>query len=113
MQGNRSFPRWSLLFTTIGLGLLLAPSARADEGMNLLLFEPAPGTLNYFSTSSSHILEHLQVGGALVFDYSAAPLRLIRGDTREELSRIVEHQAVLHATVGIGLFDRLELAFGL
>jgi len=101
-----------LLVSSLGL-LLPARAAQGDEGMNLLRFEPATSARDLLQTGSGRILEHLQVGGSLTFDYANAPLRVVNAADRSEHLRLVDRRLVATAAIGFGLLDRLELAVAL
>ena len=91
---------------------LLSSSAMADEGINLQRLEPATGPAVGVSTESARVFEHLQVGGALTFDYADLPLRSV-WEGGGERAQVVEKQIVMHGTVAFGLFDQAELGLGL
>ncbi|MDY0062504.1 MAG: OmpA family protein [Myxococcota bacterium] len=101
-----------LLVSSLGL-LLPARAAQGDEGMNLLRFEPATSARDLLQTGSGRILEHLQVGGSLTFDYANAPLRVVNAADRSEHLRLVDRRLVATAAIGFGLLDRLGLAVAL
>ncbi|MDY0058336.1 MAG: OmpA family protein [Myxococcota bacterium] len=108
----RTLPR---LLWPIACAALLAvpiPAAAADNGgMRLQMFEPAPGTTNYWGVQGSRPLEHLQFAGGLYFNYAGTPLRIAKDG--EEITKILEKQMTVDLTAGIGLFDLLDISIAI
>lgn len=96
----------------LGCAMLLAltsfaPSAHAQDTLDIQNFRPHAASETIFSTEGARTLAHLSAGGGLIFNYADGPLILtpVSGDA----IRVVERQLAAHAMLGIGLFDRLQL----
>ncbi|MEZ4389831.1 MAG: OmpA family protein [Polyangiales bacterium] len=85
------------------LALLLAPLAARAQGFSASRFTAPPSADDLAITERALVTPHLRVGASLVAEYTYAL------STRAP-SPAVEHRGTAHATVSVGLFDRLQLA---
>jgi OOP family OmpA-OmpF porin len=90
------------LLVSLGSG-----AARADGGLALDRFQPAPAGDRFFGVQGGDPGGHLSPRLMLLGDYAYKPMVLYRGDSNDELGTVVKNQLVLHISAGIALWDRL------
>src|SRR5512136_2792067 len=103
---NRSRKRLlagSILFTV----LAVAATSRAEGGLALDQFQPAPAGDRFFGVQGGDPGGELSPRLMLLGDYAYKPMVLYRGD--DSLGPIVKNQLILHIAAGVSLWDRLWL----
>lgn len=104
--------------TSFLLGLaMVAGDAAAQDGIGVELdrYAASETVADGFVVSRPEDLGHLQVDAQVHFDYALDPLvyESKLGDADTEAAALVEHQAVAHLGLALGLVDRLVLFAGL
>src|SRR5512136_558761 len=105
---NRSRKRLlagSILFTV----LAVAATSRAEGGLALDRFQPAPAGDRFFGVQGGDPGGHLAPRLMLLGDYAYKPMVLYRGDSSDELGTVVKNQLILHIAAGIVLWDQVWL----
>jgi outer membrane protein OmpA-like peptidoglycan-associated protein len=97
-------------FLSLAHGVASAsPSARLDQ------YRPAPRPDDAFGLSSGDVGAHLEYSGELHVDYARDPLvyENIAGRSSTQRIALVRDQAVAHAAIALGLYDRALVYLGL
>src|SRR5512136_321742 len=109
---NRSRKRLlagSILFTV----LAVAATSRAEGGLALDRFQPAPAGDRFFGVQGGDPGGELSPRLMLLGDYAYKPLVLYRGSGDAEIGTVVRHQLFFHLSAGISLWDRVWLSANL
>ncbi len=100
----------------LGLSLLFSlvsahAAAQATSKFSLDRFDPAPAGDRFFGVPGGDPGGELTLRAMLLGDYAYRPLVLYVNDGDKSAGSIVKDQLFLHASVSLGLFDRLNLSF--
>jgi outer membrane protein OmpA-like peptidoglycan-associated protein len=104
--------RWLSSFVGLAALLLISPVASAQQdGFRAEQFDPIPNSrTDYLSTHGARTLPAGEVGGTLWVSYADDVILAQDPENDTVLSRIIDDQIVVHAVVGVGVDDRLELS---
>ncbi len=111
--------RAPLLVVAIALALPgSVASAQNSPAFSPQLFHPAPGPDEFVTVESARPLSHLSVGAGLYLDYTHDPLSILTyssrtGDPFGTTVHVQEYVLSSELWVGLGLWDRLQLALSL
>jgi OmpA-OmpF porin, OOP family len=87
--------------------LAVSAGAKADGGLSLDRFQPAPAGDRFFGVQGGDPGGHLSPRLMLLGDYAYKPMVLYQGDTDNQLGTVVKNQLFLHVAAGVSLWDRL------
>jgi OmpA-OmpF porin, OOP family len=100
--------RRRLLVAPLLIGsLAIAGSAKADGGLALDRFQPAPAGDRFFGVQGGDPGGELSPRLMLLGDYAYKPLVLYQGSGGGEIGTVVKNQLFLHLAAGISLWDRV------
>lgn len=103
----------SLAAAAAAATLLLAPSARAEDDVDLQQFKPAPGSHDVLAIESARIAAHGGWNGLAVLHYANRPFRLVDRATGEVVATIVGHQTAADVGFSYGWRDRFALGIAI
>lgn len=93
----------------VALTFVVVPQPAAADGFDTQRFHPMPDqTVNFFSTASAEVPEHLDWTASLMLNYGHNPV-VWRNEQGERIDRLVGHQAVSHLLLSAGLVDWFEV----
>lgn len=93
------------------LALSLVSTTLFAQALNVQNFKPIAGPNGIVTVEGANTVGHLVPTGNLVLNYSS--LSLVRENSAGVVTPIVDQQLALHAVVGIGFTDFLQLDLGL
>jgi OOP family OmpA-OmpF porin len=97
------------VLTALG-GHVDTAAAQTVEPFALDRYEPTPAGDRFFAVPGADPAGHGTFRAGLVLDYAYRPLVVYRNDGEEDIGSLVSDQLFLHAGVGVGLWDRLQLS---
>jgi len=97
------------------LALLLLPGAARADGLTLSVpgLSPAASPYAYYKTDSAAMLGHGGFSTQVMLNYGRYPLTLHRSSDGSFVSNVIRGRLEADVLLAVGLFDRIELGFGL